>query len=50
MSTLDNSAEEASNMEDEEEEEDETVTNWNRAEAERIYAGTRTTLNAIYLP
>jgi len=47
---LDNSAQEDSNMEDEEEEEEEIVTNWNRADAERIYSGTRTTLNAIYLP
>jgi len=46
-STLDNSAEEGSDMEDEEEEE-EAATNWNRAEAERIYAATRSTLNEIY--
>ena len=33
---------------DDDEEEDETVLNWNRAEAERIYASTRLTLEGIY--
>lgn len=44
--TGDNSGSGDSDMDDEEE--DEIPADWNRAEAERIYANTRTTLNTIY--
>lgn len=35
-------------MDDEEEEEEDAVINWDRAEAERMYTGTRGTLQEIY--
>lgn len=46
QSTVDNSGSGDSDMDDEEE--DEIPADWNRAEAERIYANTRSTLNTIY--
>ena len=44
---VDGSGEEDSEMDDEEEE-DAAALNWNRAEAERMYGETRTTLQEIY--
>lgn len=35
-------------MDDDEEEEEDAAINWNRAEAERMYAETRGTLQEIY--